>query len=83
MALAIRPIPTVTGRDAERFIKAAEAAEKNPHTIALSISDSDVENILRKAKLKGALRRGLDSGINGRFDSEENLKQLNNSFKRK
>ncbi len=55
MALAIRPIPTVTGKDAERFIKAAEAAEKNPHTIALSIFDSDVEKILSKAKLNGAL----------------------------
>ena len=51
MALAIRPIPTVTGRDAERFIKAAEAAEKNPHTIALGITDSDVDKILSKAKL--------------------------------
>lgn len=55
MALAIRPIPTVTGKNAERFIKAAEAAEKNPHTIALPVSDSDVEKILSKAKLNGAL----------------------------
>ena len=55
MTLTDRPIPTLTGKDAERFIKAAEAAEKNPHTIALSIFDSDVEKILSKAKLNGAL----------------------------
>ena len=55
MTLTDRPIPTLTGRDAERFIKAAEVAEKNPHTIALPVSDSDVEKILSKAKLNGAL----------------------------
>lgn len=51
MALAIRPIPVVTGIDAERFIEAAEAAEKNPHTLDLDISQEDFEKMMAKAFL--------------------------------
>ena len=51
MALAIRPIPVLTGNDAERFIEAAEAAEKNPHTLDLEISQADFEKMMAKAIL--------------------------------
>jgi len=33
MATAIRNIPTLCGAEAEAFLRAAEAAEANPHTI--------------------------------------------------
>jgi len=33
MALAIKSIPPVTGKDAERFIQAAERAERNQASI--------------------------------------------------
>lgn len=51
MALAIRPIPVLTGADAERFIEAAEAAEENPHTVDLEISQEDFEKMMAKAIL--------------------------------
>ena len=51
MALAIRPIPVLTGADAERFIEAAETAEKKPHTIELEISQEDFEKMMAKAIL--------------------------------
>ena len=51
MALAIRPIPVLTGDDAERFIEAAEAAEQNPHTMELEISQEDFEKMMAKAIL--------------------------------
>ena len=51
MALAIRPIPVLTGTDAERFIEAAEAAEKNPHIVDLEISQEDFEKMMAKAVL--------------------------------
>ena len=51
MALAIRPIPVLTGADAERFIKAAENAENNPQTVELVISQEDFEKMMAKATL--------------------------------
>lgn len=51
MALEIRPIPVLTGIDAERFIEEAEAAERNPHTVELALSQEDFERIMAKAQL--------------------------------
>ena len=51
MALEIRPIPVLTGIDAERFIAAAEAAERHPHTVELGMSQEDFEKIMAKAEL--------------------------------
>ena len=51
MALAIRPIPVLTGADAEHFIEAAEAAERNPHTMDLDISQEEFEKMMAKAIL--------------------------------
>ncbi|MBQ6749254.1 MAG: hypothetical protein IJR02_00615 [Bacteroidaceae bacterium] len=51
MATPIRPIPVVTGEDARRFIEAAEAAERNPHTVELDFSQEDFEKIMVKAQL--------------------------------
>lgn len=51
MALEIRPIPVLTGVDAERFIEEAEAAERNPHTVELALSQEDFERMMAKAKL--------------------------------
>lgn len=51
MALEIRPIPVLTGADAERFIEEAEAAERNPHTVRLLLSQEDFEKMMAKAQL--------------------------------
>ena len=51
MALEIRPIPILTGSDADRFIAEAEAAERNPHTIELEMSQEDFDKIMEKAQL--------------------------------
>lgn len=51
MALPIRPIPVITGKDAERFIAAAEAAERNPHTHVSRISREDFRKMMAKAIL--------------------------------
>lgn len=51
MALEIRPIPVLTGIDAERFIEEAEAAERNPHTVELALSQEDFERMMAKAQL--------------------------------
>lgn len=51
MALEIRPIPVLTGSDADRFIEEAEAAERNPHTIELEMSQEDFDKIMEKAQL--------------------------------
>ena len=51
MALEIRPIPVLTGIDAERFIEEAEAVERNPHTIELALSQEDFERMMSKAQL--------------------------------
>ena len=45
MARPIRAIPTLFGRDAEAFLRAAEATEANPGRI--SISSHDVELVHR------------------------------------
>lgn len=50
MALAIRPIPTLKGADAERFIATAEAKERNPHTERLSVSKEDVHKLMEKSR---------------------------------
>lgn len=52
MATPIRPIPILTGEAAERFIRMADAAEKNPHTNKVGISKEEVKKILAKAKLQ-------------------------------
>lgn len=52
MATPIRPIPILTGEAAERFIRMADAAEKNPHTKKVGISKEEVKKILAKAKLQ-------------------------------
>ena len=51
MALEIRPIPVLTGIDAERFVEEAEASEKNPHTVELALSQEDFERMMAKARL--------------------------------
>ncbi|MCQ2265889.1 MAG: hypothetical protein MJZ46_07630 [Bacteroidales bacterium] len=51
MALAIRPIPEITGTDAERFIEKAEEVERNPHTVPLEMTEEEFQEIMRTAKL--------------------------------
>ena len=51
MATPIRPIPVVTGDDAVRFVKAAEAAERTPHTVELEISREEFNKIMQTAQL--------------------------------
>jgi len=50
MSLPIRPIPTLTGEDARRFVERAEAVEKNPHTEKLSISREDIRKLMEKSR---------------------------------
>lgn len=51
MALEIRPIPVLTGEDAERFVARAEAAEKNPRKAVLSMTRDDIRQMMSAAKL--------------------------------
>ena len=51
MALDIRPIPVVTGADADRFVEAATAAEHHPHKNKIQLSQGDFDKIMAKAKL--------------------------------
>ena len=51
MATPIRPIPVVTGDDAVRFVEAAEAAERNPHTVELEISREEFNKVMSTAQL--------------------------------
>lgn len=51
MALDIRPIPIVTGADADRFVEAAAAAERHPHKCNVQLSQGDFDKIMAKAKL--------------------------------
>lgn len=51
MALDIRPIPIVTGADADRFVEAATAAERHPHKCNVQLSQGDFDKIMAKAKL--------------------------------
>lgn len=52
MTTPIRPIPILTGKAAERFIRLADAAEKTPHTQPSGISKADFEKILSKASFQ-------------------------------
>ena len=51
MATPIRPIPVVTGEDAMRFVEAAEAAERNPHTVELNLSREEFNKIMSTAEI--------------------------------
>lgn len=51
MALIIRPVPTLEGDEAQRFIKAAEKAYKNRHTVDMSKYRDEYKKILKKAKI--------------------------------
>jgi len=51
MATPIRPIPVVTGDDAVRFVEAAEAAERNPHTVELEMTREDFNKIMSTAQI--------------------------------
>lgn len=51
MALPIRPIPEITGTDAERFIEQAEAVERNPHTVPLEMTQEEFDKIMENAVL--------------------------------
>ena len=50
MALAIRPIPTLTGAEAERFVAAAEEMERNPIKEKLSVTREEVRKLMEKSK---------------------------------
>jgi hypothetical protein len=50
MALEIRGIPVLYGESAERFIRSAEEAERNPHTEPLAINHDDIERMEERAK---------------------------------
>lgn len=51
MALPIRPIPEITGADAERFIEQAEAVERNPHTVPLEMTQEEFDKIMETAMI--------------------------------
>lgn len=51
MALPIRPIPEITGTDAERFIEQAEAVERNPHTMPLEMTQEEFDKIMETAMI--------------------------------
>lgn len=51
MATAIRTIPTLYGKDAERFLNKAEEAEKNAKRINFSQNVKLVMDFLRKQNL--------------------------------
>ena len=51
MALPIRPIPKITGADAERFIEQAEAVERNPHAEPLEMTQEEFDKIMETAMI--------------------------------
>jgi len=51
MAIAIKSIPTLERREAERFIKKAESSEKKSATIDFSEQVKTTKAILDKAKI--------------------------------
>jgi len=53
MALTIKSIPPVTGKDAERFIQAAEKAEKNRASIDFTEQIKITHAILEKSRKRG------------------------------
>jgi hypothetical protein len=53
MAIVIKSIPTLNGKDAERFIQAANKAESKPATVDFSKQAQIARKILEKAKKLG------------------------------
>ncbi|MBR6926988.1 MAG: hypothetical protein IKH52_07295 [Bacteroidaceae bacterium] len=51
MALPIRPIPVLKGKESLRFIEAAEAAEQKPFTMKSTISRADFRKMMAKSQL--------------------------------
>jgi hypothetical protein len=51
MALEIKAIPTLRGKEAVRFLKAAEEAYKNRGKVDFSKEIQEARAILRKAKM--------------------------------
>ena len=51
MALKIRSIPVLTGKSASNFIKKADEAYKNRHSIDFSKQMDIMKQILKKANL--------------------------------
>lgn len=49
MAMVIRTIPTLRGKEAKRFVKLAEDAEKNPKAQDFSKQVELTQKILREA----------------------------------
>ena len=74
MALPIRPIPKITGADAERFIEQAEAVERNPHTEPLEMTQEEFDKIMETAmiwRLKNKLHSSLTRSV--KFDQFSTL----------
>lgn len=51
MAIYVKPIPTLSGKAAERFLEKEERSRKNPGTIPFKKQMKQCEAILKKAKL--------------------------------
>lgn len=51
MAIAIKQIPVLRGRVAERFVNKAESNLENKHTVDFSEQANNARKILAKAKL--------------------------------
>jgi len=55
MATPIRPIPILTGEAAERFVRLAEEAERNPKKIDFSKQREACRKMLEKSRKLGYL----------------------------
>lgn len=51
MAIEIKSIPTLTGKEAERFVKEAEKAFQNKGKVDFSKNVRDARSVLKKAKM--------------------------------
>lgn len=51
MAVYVKPIPTLTGKAAERFLELEERSRRNPGTIPFKKQMEQCSAILKKAKL--------------------------------
>ncbi len=51
MAMEIKSIPTLKGKEAERFVKEAEKAFRNKGKIDFSKHISEARSVLKKAKM--------------------------------
>lgn len=51
MAIAIKSIPTLKNKEAQRFVHKAETAAKNRATVDFSEQAKTIQAILKKAKL--------------------------------